>query len=522
MAENELVLALDAGTQSIRALLIDFEGAIHGQVKTAVEPYFASQPGWAELDPEYYYRKLCETSKALFAKAGARAKDVVAVTLATQRMTFVNVDREGRPLRPAIVWLDQRKADTRTILPTAIRPALRVAGLHEFADFAVGYCRSNWIRQEQPEVWNATHKYLVLSGFLTHRLVGEFRDSSGNCMGTIPFDVKRGEWAAPWDFKQWLFPVEKEKLPELVRPTETLGWISRRASEETGIPEGLPMIAASNDKACEVVGAGCLGPETACISFGTTATINTQTSRYVELIPMMPPYPSAIPGEFCTEVSVLRGFWMVSWFKQEFGYEERMRAEAAGIAPEILLEQLIRDVPPGSQGLVLQPYWTPGPGHASYAKGSIVGFGDVHTRAHLYRAIVEGIVYALKEGAALTEQENGVPITSLRASGGGSQSDSIMQITADVFGLPVERPHTNETSALGAAMDAAVGLGRHPSVHAAAKAMSHTSRVFEPDAANVALYGALYEDVYRKMYDRLLPLYAAIQEITGYPRIGGR
>ena len=164
MAENELVLALDAGTQSIRALLIDFEGTIHGQVKTAVEPYFATQPGWAELDPEYYYRKLCETSKALFAKAGARAKDVVAVTLATQRMTFVNVDREGRPLRPAIVWLDQRKADTRKILPGAIRPALRAAKLHDFADFAVGYCRSNWIRQEQPDVWEATHKYVVLSG----------------------------------------------------------------------------------------------------------------------------------------------------------------------------------------------------------------------------------------------------------------------------------------------------------------------------------------------------------------------
>ena len=168
-------------------------------------------------------------------------------------------------------------------------------------------------------------------------------------------------------------------------------------------------------------------------------------------------------------------------------------------------------------GLMLQPYWTPGPDLASYAKGSIIGFGDIHTRAHLYRAIIEGLVFALKEGAELTEKRNRVPIQRIRVAGGGSQSDGIVQITADVFGLPVERPHTHETSVVGAAIDAAVGLGLHPDFERAVAEMTRVSRVFEPDAAHATIYRDLYGRVYRKMYDRLLPLFREIREITGYP-----
>jgi sugar (pentulose or hexulose) kinase len=166
---------------------------------------------------------------------------------------------------------------------------------------------------------------------------------------------------------------------------------------------------------------------------------------------------------------------------------------------------------------VLQPYWTPGPDVASYAKGSIIGFGDIHTRAHVYRAIIEGLVFALKEGAELTERKNRVPITRVRAAGGGSQSDGIMQVTADVFGLPVERPHTHETAVVGAAIDAAVGLKLFTDFDRAVAAMTRVRQVFTPIAKNVELYRALYERVYRKMYGQLRPLFQEIQRITGYP-----
>ena len=170
-------------------------------------------------------------------------------------------------------------------------------------------------------------------------------------------------------------------------------------------------------------------------------------------------------------------------------------------------------------GLMLQPYWTPGlkmPGPE--AKGAVIGFGDIHTRAHLYRSILEGLAYALREGKERIEKRSGTAINALRVSGGGSQSRSALQLTADIFGLPTGRPHIYETSGLGAAIDAAVGLGLHPDFKSAVDAMTHVGEVFEPDPQNHTLYDALYHDVYQKMYRRLKPLYERIREITGYPK----
>jgi sugar (pentulose or hexulose) kinase len=209
---------------------------------------------------------------------------------------------------------------------------------------------------------------------------------------------------------------------------------------------------------------------------------------------------------------------MVSWFRREFGHPECRRAEEEGCEPEALFDELAGKAPAGSMGLILQPYWSPGlkvPGPE--AKGAVIGFGDVHTRAHLYRAILEGLAYALREGMERIERRSGVPIREVRVSGGGSQSDAAMQITADVFGLPAARPHLYETAGLGAAIDAAVGLGLHPDFASAIEAMTRVGRVFQPDPQAHALYERLYRRVYRPMYRRLRPLYREIQAITGYP-----
>ena len=182
------------------------------------------------------------------------------------------------------------------------------------------------------------------------------------------------------------------------------------------------------------------------------------------------------------EIQIYRGFWMVSWFKHEFGLrEERISAEK-GVEAEVLFDDLVNSVPAGSQGLVLQPYWSPGlrfPGPE--ARGAIIGFGDVHTRAHIYRAILEGLAYSLQEGKDRTEKRSGVKITDLRMAGGGSQSDAAMQLTADVFGMPATRPHVYEASGLGAAIDAAVGIKLHSDFKTAVKEMTHLGRSFDPN-----------------------------------------
>jgi sugar (pentulose or hexulose) kinase len=254
------------------------------------------------------------------------------------------------------------------------------------------------------------------------------------------------------------------------------------------------------------------------LSYGTSATINTTHRRYVEPVPMLPPFPAAVPGAYSLEVQIYRGYWMVSWFKQEFGLRERRIAEKRGIEPEDLFDELVEAVPPGAMGLVLQPYWSPGvkiPGPE--AKGAMIGFGDVHTRAHIYRAIIEGLAYALREGGERSARRSGVAIEEVRVAGGGSQSDAALQITADIFGLPASRPHVYETSGLGAAIDAAVGVGLHPDFETAVAEMTRVRDTFEPDAANREIYDGLYREVYLKMYRRLQPLYRKIREITGYP-----
>ncbi len=515
---DDLILAIDCGTQSVRALLFEPRGTPVAKIRVPFEPYVSPQPGWAEHDAEDYWTCLGEACRRLWATPGVTREAVVGVALTTQRATIVNVDADCRPLRPAITWLDQRRTPGLAPIGGLMGLAFRVLGVRETVAAFQADAEANWVRTYEPDVWAATHKMLLLSGYLTHRLVERFVDSTACQVGYIPFDYRRLSWAASGDWRWKVMPAEPRHLPELVPPGGTLGRISRSASEATGIPAGLPLVAAGADKACEVIGAGCLAPHIGCLSYGTTATINTTQTKYVEAIPLVPPYPAAIPGAWSLEIQVLRGYWMVSWFRREFGLREEQLAAERGVEPETLFDDLVRSVPPGSMGLTLQPYWSPGvriPGPE--AKGAIIGFGDVHTRAHVYRAILEGLAYALREGAERSSKRAETPITELRVSGGGSQSEAALQLTADIFGLPTARPHTYETSGLGAAIDASVGLGLHSSFEAAVREMTRVETVREPDPATHEVYDELFERVYRRMYGRLQPLYEEIRRITGYP-----
>jgi sugar (pentulose or hexulose) kinase len=392
--------------------------------------------------------------------------------------------------------------------------AFALSGMSQTVAYLQAEAEANWIRTHQPEIWAATHKFLLLSGYLTYRLTDRLVDSVGCQVGYIPFDYKNLRWASRFDWKWQAVPMDPALLPDLVPPGEPLGEISPAASLATGIPSGLPLIAAGADKACEVIGAGCLEPQIGCLSYGTTATVNTTQTRYIEVIPLIPPYPAAVPGAYNLEVQVYRGFWMVSWFKQEFGHLEQRAAEERGVAAEDLFDELVEAVPPGSHGLMLQPYWSPGikvPGPE--AKGAVIGFSDVHTRAHLYRAILEGLAYALREGAERIARRSRTAITELRVAGGGSQSNAAMQVTADIFGLPAARPHIYEASGLGAAIGVAAGLKLHPDFPTAVKEMTHIGDCFEPDAKAHAIYDELYRRVYLHMYRHLRPLYAEIHSI---------
>jgi len=516
---EQYIFTIDNGTQSVRAILFDTKGNLIGKGKQELEPYFSEHPGWAEQNPDYYWNSLAKACQKLWACVDIDRSKIIAATLTTQRGTVINVDEQGKALRPAIIWLDQRRAEVKGDVPGMWKWLFKIAGVEDVVQRFREKSQAIWIEQNQPDVWKKTHKFLLLSGFLTHKLTGNFKDSTGAQVGYIPFDYKKLQWAAESDWRFKILPsLKRAMLPDLVQPGEPLGELTQEASEHTGLPAGLPVLASASDKACEILGSGGNRPDVACMSYGTTATINTTNKKHIEPIKFLPAYPAAIPGYFSSEIMIYRGYWMVSWFKKEFGLREQRIAEERGIDPEQLFDELVNQVPAGSMGLMLQPYWSPGvrdPGPE--AKGGIIGFGDVHTRSHIYRAILEGLAYGLKEGMQRLEKRNGTKIKTLRVSGGGSQSDAAMQLTADIFDMPAERPHTYETSGLGAAIDVAVGLGVYPSFDEAIANMTRVGKVFQPDPERVKLYARLYNEVYLKMYKQLQPLYKSIRDITGYP-----
>ena len=514
----EQLLAIDVGTQSVRALIFDLRGNLIAKSRVVIEPYFSTAPGLAEQHPQVFWNAVCEACQKLWVQPNVDKKAIAGVSVTTQRSTMINLDKNGEPLRPAIHWLDQRRTPGLKPVSGMWGLLFKLSGMTETVAYLQAEAECNWLQKNEPEVWNNTYKYVLLSGYLNFRLTGQYKDSVGSQVAYIPFDYKNLKWSAKSDWKWQAVPVKDDMLVDLVPPTGHMGEITAAAAAATGIPEGLPVIAAAADKACEVIGAGCVDPNIACLSYGTTATINTTQTKYVEAIPLIPPYPSAVPGAYALEIQIYRGYWMVSWFKREFGQNEERLASQRGVETEELFDDLVNSVPAGSLGLMLQPYWSPGlkvPGPE--AKGAIIGFGDVHTRAHMYRSILEGLAYALREGAERTNKHTKVPIDQIRVAGGGSQSKAAMQLTADIFGLPTTNPHVYEASGLGAAMDLAVGLKLHPDFKAAVKEMTHTGSTYEPIAENHKIYDELYNKVYLKMYDRLKPLYDEIRSITGYP-----
>lgn len=516
MSEKRYIIAIDSGTQSIRAVLFDIEGNELAIEQRAFEPYFSLRPGWAEQSTEDYWSKLCTVTNGLMNKIAIDKAAIAGVGITTQRGTVIPMDRDGNALRPAIIWLDQRSVEQQPPLGVLGTALFGAAGLLSAIKYAQKHSIFLWIKLNEPEIYAKTFKFVQASGFFVRKLTGEFNDSVGMVTGIWPFEYDKLRWH-PLGVAYPPLGIAKEHCVRLFRPDEVLGRITRKASRETGLPEGLPVVVGAGDKQSELLGAGAIEQSIAEISFGTATAMHILTRKYIKDSALrFFTWPSAIPNAWDIEMFIHRGFWMITWFKQEFGMREALEAQKRGVAPEVVFDEVIRTIPPGSMGLVLQPYWSPMV-YSKYAKGSIIGFGDVHTRAHIYRAILEGIGFELRRLSELVQARVGVTFREIRVGGGGSKSDTAVQIAADMFGLPVSRMATSEISALGAAIDTAVATGMHPTIEDAVRAMVRTGRTFEPMGQNQRIYNDLYHDVYKRLYTVLEPVNRRIAQITGYP-----
>ena len=512
--ENPLVLTFDVGTQSARCLLVRPDGEFEDicQVKYD-EPYYSRKPGWAEQRPDFYYDRICEAGKAVCERNADKLSRIIGVTLTVIRDTVLCLDKDNKPLRDIILWLDKRQADFNDPFPLYKKLLFKVAGMQDATRILYQASVSNWIQQYQPDIWAKTAKYVMLPTYLNYKMTGELKDSEANMIGHIPFDYKRRTWRTHSDITRCICDVPDEKLCTLVKSGETIGKITAEFSKASGVPEGLPLIATGSDKGCETLGLSVVHENRAAISLGTTATIQLALKRYVEPQQFMPAYPAVPNDMFNPEIEIYRGFWLISWFVKEFGASEVEEAKKLGCSPEQLLDERIKQLPPGCEGLLLQPYWTPGVINPT-SRGAVVGFADYHTRYHLYRAIIEGLGFELYQSLKIMEKRAKLTVDEIFVGGGGARSDIVCQILSDIMGLPVKRIQTHEACSIGASMVAFVADGVFKDYDDAIRSMVHEKDVFMPDETAHSTYMDIYKGAYSKIFGKLEPIYRKIIKIT--------
>lgn len=512
--KSPLVLTIDFGTQSVRTALINKCGEIEAIVKRKYEPAYVSPfKGAAEQDPDFYWNNLVECLTELGKENKEKMNRVVGSTISTFRDSSVQLDKDLKPIRNTILWLDQRMAKGKEKIPFYYWIAFRIVGMTETIKLNRSRTVAHWLKENEPETWNKTYKYVNISTYITFKLSGNLVDSSAAYAGHYPINFKERKWYREKALKAIIYGIPSRMLPEMKQPGEILGEIKPEIAKKCHLPQGIKIYASGSDKACETLGLGALNNHTAAVSYGTASSIEVSNQKYYEPEPFLPAYPAAIKDWYNMEVQVYRGYWMLSWFSKNFAGELMDESKIQKMAVEEILNKDLSKIAPGSDGLVLQPYWGPGL-RRPLAKGGIIGFSDVHTRAHLYRAIIEGIAYALREGLEGIEKSQHHKVDSIRISGGGSQSDAICQITADIFGLPVSRVQTIEATSLGAAISTFIAVKEFNNIDEAIKNMSHVVSTFMPNELAHQQYDQLYKKVYLKIYPNLKGVYKDVNKIT--------
>lgn len=501
--QNPLILTLDFGTQSVRAALVNKKGEIEAIVKKRYDPVCVSpKKGYAEQDPDFYYNYAIDSLSKLANENKDKLDRIIGSTLTTFRDSSVYLDENLKPVRPMILWTDQRTSDAKEPLPFIHKLLFALVGMTDTIELNRKRTMAHWLKENEPESWKRIRKYVNISGYLVYKLTGNLADSAASVTGHYPINFKKRRWHKEGALKGGIFGIPQSMLCELKQPGEVLGNISDEVAKKCGLPKGIKVYASGSDKGCETIGLGALDKSIGAISYGTACTIEVSNKKYHEPEKFLPAYPAAIPDWYNMEVQIYRGYWMLTWFTREFASELMDEAKIENIAVEEVLNRGLNSIPPGSDGLILQPYWGPALSRP-LAKGMIIGFTDIHTRNHLYRAIIEGIAYGLRDGLQSIEKSQRHKVKELRISGGGSQNDAICQITADIFGLPVRRVQTYETTTLGASMSAFLAAGEFNNIDEAIDAMSHIKDTFHPNAEAHEKYEYLFNKVYLNLYPSL-------------------
>lgn len=479
-----LVLTFDIGTQSIRAALVKKDGSFLAFRQNFYHvPYFSPSPLFAEQTPDFYFEMLCTASKKLLSENTDHIKNIIAVCVTTLRDSVLCLDKEMLPLRNIILWTDKREAEF--IKPFGIIRSFlfSAAGMYKTARMQYVNSACNWIMLNESEIWEKTAKFVYLSAYINYKLTGNLCDSTASAIGHMPLNYKKGEWQKGKSLTRPVYDIPFSKLCKLIAPGEKVGRISTKASLLTGIPEGLPLISAGSDKGCETLGLGVISPDTAAVSLGTTASVQITSKKYISPKAFVPAFPAVIKNMYNAEVQIYSGFRLVSLFMKHFS-DKNMNYEN--------FNSMLECIPAGSDGLNVYPFWTADILKPD-AKGEIIGITDAHTPFHLYKAIIEGILFELKNGLNRLEKRSGAKIKKVYLSGGGAKSKAVCQLCADIFERPVIKIQTEQASSLGAAILAFTAMSEFRNIKDAINAMSHQKDIFCPAVNKVEEYKKIYK-----------------------------
>jgi len=451
------ILGIDQGTQSTKVTIFDTKGHKVVSDTEQLREIELGDNGEAIHPDDDLWTSLQRTCKSVFEKFEGSKDDIIGVGLLSIRCCRAVMKENGELFSPVQSWMD-----TRLSYP------------YEPEDDEIRYVTTT-------------------TGYLTHRLTGETKDTRSNYVGPWPIDPETLEWYEDED----KFTTPKEMLFELVDPSTVLGEVTEKASELTGIPAGLPVVSTSNDKAVEGLGAGLLNDGTVLVSLGTYITSMMFGEEYDSEPSHYFTNPGATPNNWLYESNgIRRGMSTVTWIKELLGSDILEEAEKRGISPENYLNELAEDIPAGSEGLYTILHWLPRPSKP-YERGIMLGFNGKHKGPHMFRSILEGIAMTMKNNAQAMCDELDIELNEIVVSGGGSKGDLFMQIFSDVFGVPAHRNEVNGAAGLGSAICAALALDVYDSREEAIKNMVRHEDTFTPNMENHEIYTDINEKVYQ-------------------------
>jgi xylulokinase len=487
------VLGIDVGTGGTRAIVMDDRGRIVSSATEEHTPFASPQMGWAEQHPEDWWRACGVVVRKALSGANLRGDDIVCVGFSGQMHGAVMLDANDSVVRPALIWCDVRtekqchdltaKLGRDRLIQLTCNPALANFTLTKFL----------WVRENELHNWQRVRSVMLPKDYVRFRLTGERAIDVADASGTLLLDVAHRRWS-----REMLqaAQIDERFLPALHESPDVCANVSAKGASETGLKPGTPVVAGAGDQAAGAVGMGVVAPGTVSATIGTSGVVFAATDR-----PALDPqgrihtFCHAIPGRWHVMGVTQAAGLSLRWFRDTLAVD----SNGTGESYDRLTEEAAK-IPPGSDGLLWTPYLMGErtPHLDANARGALVGLTATHTRAHIVRAILEGVAFSLRDTFTIFH-EIGVPVSSIRLGGGGARSALWRQIQADVYGRSVEIIEAEEGAAYGAAILAAVGAGMWPSVDAACQATERVASRVHPQPQAVTTLNASYS-AYRRVY----------------------